>query len=272
MQQILKRKTIRIPLPLDLSILPVCRLYHPDRCPGSEAGTGARTARTGRRRERGGFTLIEVLAALVILSMILTVVGTILVTTLRTQRSIEDEFRQINPGTAILNIMSRDLQSAFTLKRQRRDRRFFYGENRGTDASAQDQLDFVTSRDVGNPEEGNVADYSECGYLLKPNDDAPGLYRLYRRSSPWIDEHPIRGGTLTQLHDRVVSLNIEYSDPEASEESTDPWLDSWDDRERSGALPERVRITLVMQFQEQSSSQDDEAVRHRYRTVVSIQQ
>jgi hypothetical protein len=208
----------------------------------------------------------------VILGMILTVVGTILITTLRTQQSIEDEFQQVNPGTAILNIMSRDLQSAFTLRREQGDRRFFYGENRGTDAAARDQLDFVTSRDVWDAEGGDVADYIECGYLLRPNDKRPGLYRLYRRSSPWIDEHPIRGGTLTQLHDRIVSLNIEYRNPEASEDTIDPWLDSWDDRERSGALPERIRITLIMQFQEQSSGGEDEAVRHRYRTVVSISQ
>lgn len=221
-------------------------------------------------RERG-FTLIEVLAALVILGMILTVVGTMLITTLRTQRSIDASFRRHNHGTAILNLISEDLRDAFSPEPHNEKRRYFYGKNQGTSGSSQDQLDFVTSQDAPVTDEGISADYSECGYLLKPNPSETGVYRMYRRSSPWIEGNPVRGGTLTLLHSQVVSLNFEYlKTGDATEGVDSEWLDQWDDQRHSGRLPQRVRITLVLQLASDTERQDRQARQRTFSTVVSL--
>ncbi len=234
-----------------------------------------------KRERQNGFTLVELLAAMLIMGMILTVTGGILVTTLKARKNIQDTFKKSNQGVAILQIMSRDISAATRPDKRIKNQQgspqpnIFYGKNDGSGPFGKDELDFVTTENTWDPASRRFADISECGYLLKENPDASSLFRLYRRSQPWIDEDPVRGGTLTKLHDRVAALNFEYLKQVNNNNNNQPqtrWVEEWDDKEEKG-LPLAVRISLTVR---PKTDEDDDASdsgrenEKTFETIVSL--
>lgn len=226
-------------------------------------------------KKDGGFTLIEVMAALAIMGMVLVTAGGLLVSTIEARDTIQMEFERTNQGVALLDLMVKDLSSAVSLHHINGERRYFYAESDGFGDQQQDTLDFVTTRETYDPERNMFADVTEVGYMLEQHSENQNLYQLYRRTSPWPDDDPVRGGTLTEIHDRVVSLNFDFrprtSMSEQENQETE-WVEQWDDvsEERNGALPGLVRIELTLQFEPRDGAEEDDPVERTYETIVSV--
>ncbi|MBI3098388.1 MAG: prepilin-type N-terminal cleavage/methylation domain-containing protein [Planctomycetes bacterium] len=187
------------------------------------------------RSRRAGFTLLEVLLATAILAMILGVLYSVLITTLRSGRMVEEELATANLGPTVMNLIAQDLRSVYLPDR---GGKWFQGRDSGFASSELDRIDFVASIDGTDPETTLQYPYSELGYQMLPNDEEAGLYILYRRRSPGFDDEPLKGGSLEELYDRAVSLNFEYTDGKE-------WVREWKSWEKQGTLPRAVKVAFV---------------------------
>ena len=202
------------------------------------------------RTPRAGFTLVEVLLTLLIMSGIMLSMTQIL-TAARTSRDTIHNIQETQlAGPAILDLVERDLRGIFTYDRtcQLQVR----VKNRvmlGYDA---DSLDFVTTSDslVLTNIDNRFArgDVNEVGYRLRPNpDSADQFLEIYRRESFGVNEDPFEGGNFMFLHDRVKSFDVQcFAKDGKDEQPVDEW--GTDKNPDSLGLPARIEVTLVLEL------------------------
>jgi len=202
------------------------------------------------RTPRAGFTLVEVLLTLLIMSGIMLSMTQIL-TAARTSRDTIHNIQETQlAGPAILDLVERDLRGIFTYARtcQLQVR----VKNRvmlGYDA---DSLDFVTTSDslVLTNIDNRFArgDVNEVGYRLRPNpDSADQFLEIYRRESFGVNEDPFEGGNFMFLHDRVKSFDVQcFAKDGKDEQPVDEW--GTDKNPDSLGLPARIEVTLVLEL------------------------
>lgn len=199
------------------------------------------------RRTRG-FTLVEVLIALAIMSLVMVALYSSLDATLRARDQIEVESRVARLGPEILDIVEADLRRAWIIGIL--DDRVFRGESRMIDGEPADSLSLLThvdstiTRRVGEREV--ASDVCETGYRLRRNPLLPDVRELWRRQSFHVDEQPLENdehGVYELLHDRVVRFQVRYR------EEVDRYaeeLHDWDASARH-RLPALVEIELALE-------------------------
>jgi len=211
-----------------------------------------------------GFTLMEILVAVGILSMVSAMVYGSLSVTLRSQRLVMKTQEVYHSGRVALNRMARDLSCAFLSKHvglmERVTETVFKGGS--------DEVVFTylchTRVFPTRPEsdQGVVSYFLESGKGKGKN--------LVRREKAYIDDRPEREGDELVLAEGVKTLDIEYWDKD-QEDWTDAWKAELDDMEpiiqdaearktqkvmkkiltgededEEFRLPTRIRITLVL--------------------------
>lgn len=223
-----------------------------------------------QNRNRKGFTLIEIVIAMLITALIVTSLGLIVRSTVDAKISVEAEARARRLGPNIMATISRDIRNCWATGPDENvdlTGDWFRGEHHGGDEDGQDEIWFVSSIDSYMKYQGISSDLTEVGYYVKENkvdDDSPldGLYSLYRREDFSVDKYPDEGGLGIKMHDRVVSFRIWYydlpRDAVTDEGKLDPAAledvvtkgsgteeDSWD-AESKGRIPYAVRVELVI--------------------------
>lgn len=209
-----------------------------------------RALRGPHRRNLAGFTLIEVLLALAIVSFLMVTITQIL-TVARNSRDVIHNIQEKQlAGPAILSRIESDLRGLFVFARDRRGTlRIRNGVEAGFDA---DTIDFVATTDSLLPFSPDTrsdfqrADLTEVGYRLRQHPSSDDFLEMYRREGFGVDEEPFDGGRYALLHDRIKGFNIEvYAEngPEAEP------LESWGsgDDEFSG-LPAWIVIDLTLEL------------------------
>lgn len=202
---------------------------------------------------RRGFTLMEVLISLAIMGMVMaTVMQTVDQTRLAVD-AIHNVMETENTGPRILQTIRRDLENLdiYDVK----DYRVLNGENQTQLGQEADRLDLIVRRpgtvpvDLPNRPSPVYAPINEVGYRMRPNPLRPDFLELYRREDPLVDDEPFRDGTYTMLYDRVITLDIRYTE----EPETNPvWIDNWDSSERE-ALPFAIDLFLEIEIQPKRS-------------------
>lgn len=199
-------------------------------------------------RGRRGFTLLEVLVTLAIMSMVMLALYVTLDGTLRARDQLEIESRVARLGPEILDLVEADLRRAWILNID--EDAVFRGEARTIDGEAADSLHFLSNVDstltrrIGERELSS--DVCETGYALRRNPVLPDVLELWRRQSFHVDEDPLRNGdhgVYELLHDRVVRFQVRYR------ERVDPLeepLHDWDAAARH-RLPALVEIELALE-------------------------
>ena|GEM_PF-660828 len=196
------------------------------------------------RRSRG-FTLVEVLIALAIMSLVMIALYSTLNATLHARDQIEVESRVVRLGPQILDIIEDDLRRAWLLDIE--GDRVFKGESRTIDGEPADSLSLLTNVDSSVSrrvdDEEIPADVCETGYRLRRNPELPDVFELWRRQSFHVDEEPLKDGVYELLHDRVVRFQLRYL------ERLDPLVEKlhdWDAAQRH-RLPAAVEIELALE-------------------------
>jgi prepilin-type N-terminal cleavage/methylation domain-containing protein len=195
-----------------------------------------------KRQSQQGFTLIEVMLALMIMGLIMVGLYSTLNTTLKTREMLQREVKAARLGPELLDVIIEDLRRAWTLNIA--DDTVFKGEARTQLGESADTLSFLSTVDstttyrVGNREVS--ADLVETGYRLRPNPELPDVLELYRRQSFHIDDKPLEDGTYQLLHDRVVAFEVRYYEDRVL--AHDP-LEDWEAEDRH-ALPAMISIEL----------------------------
>jgi prepilin-type N-terminal cleavage/methylation domain-containing protein len=209
------------------------------------------------RRRLAAFTLIEVLIALAIMSLVMVALYTILDVTLRARDQIEIQSRVARLGPSILDLVEADLRRIW-LPNIAEDK-VFLGESRTIDGEPADSLCFLTNVDssvtrrVGEREISS--DVCETGYRLRRNPDLPDVMELWRRQTFHVDEEPLKDGVYELLHDRVVRFQVRYLD------EIDPLVEELHDWDTAvlHRLPAAVKIELALEAVPRSLGEDSKA-------------
>jgi prepilin-type N-terminal cleavage/methylation domain-containing protein len=178
---------------------------------------------------RKGFTLIEVLVTLVIVSLMAAGVYGVFLRAVVDTRAVQEIEAAERLGHSILALIERDLKGCFGLPGPG-------GTLEGVTASAEaDALSFLTTTNSHTLEDGKAADVTEVAYHAIADADGGGLYRLYRSETYSTDGVVSRGEGGRLLAEGVRLFEIEYFDGSA-------WNKGWTGR----GLPAAVRVNLVI--------------------------
>ncbi len=200
-----------------------------------------------RRRAQRGFTLVEVLMALVLLLG----VATALMRSMQYSFATKDRVTAVNDryheGRQVMLRITRELRMAF-LRAQLED--MFQEEEPAVIVrflGEQDELYFATTAHLRMHADAKESDQAEVHYFLKAGDSR-SAYRgktLYRRESARLDHKPEHGGTIWPLVEGVKEFKVEYWD-DTKEVGDDAWQRDWDSQDNQ-LLPRRVRVTLELE-------------------------
>ncbi len=212
------------------------------------------------RRSHGqpGFTLIEVLLAVAITSMVMLAVGTTFRVTLEARYVIDELSESTAAGPRIMALIERDLRGLWTY--DIKNNRVLVGRNRDVGSFEADRIDMLTTTDsVGYVlDDRNVphqATTCEVGYWLKPNARYRDLIELWRREDPMIDSELTTEGRFQLVHDRIKSFKITYfRELGYGSEELHEWDSSLED-----ALPRRIKIEFTLERNRSSRNIVDDA-------------
>ena len=197
-----------------------------------------------RRQVTTGLTLIEVMVAIAVFSMVAITIWTATSQTARTRdivTSVHDRYHQVRVA---MEMMKRDFSSAFLSRHRALNEpshdTVFIGQDHGNE----DRVDFAAFTHQRRYLDAKESDQCEVGYFIADDPEKNGQKNLVRRSSPILDLEPLEGGQYLTLVEDVVSLDLSYFDIAMNE-----WQDNWDttdETEEANLLPHQVRINLVI--------------------------
>lgn len=185
---------------------------------------------------RPGFTLVELLAAMVVTAMVVGASGVILTSISRTRGDIDRRMGGDAEARAALDAVTLALRN---VRRPRQvDGFILEGIDDWFGDVPADRIRFFTvSRRVvreGQPE----SDVREVAFFLsEPVDGEPPA--LLRRTDPTFNGEEDAGGVIERVAGNVVGMDIAYF-------TGRDWLDEWDPTSRSWPVAIRVRLTVIV--------------------------
>lgn len=215
-----------------------------------------------------GFTLVELMLALLILAILMTLVYGVVVSTVQAAHRVEEVSASSEIGPAILTQIRSDLEAAFTPKAASKETEAqapdsFLSLDRKGSGGDRDRIDFISAAlAYGSEREGEEPRFqgvNECGYQLVDSREEAGVGVLYRREEFGLDADPLRGGRLTELYDRVKHFSLQFWDGQQ-------WRPEWSAKRENGKLPRAVRVELRILLQER----DDRNVEQFHVTTVTF--
>ncbi len=215
-----------------------------------------------------GFTMVEALVTLTVMSLLFAMVGSILTSLLNSEKKINEILDRERVGTAILEVIARDLQGLYVYEIDGA----LLGSDEFVSGHDGDRLEFVSNRtataqheeeassEVEELEEGAEQlpppfRLAKIGYFLKESQSAPSLLTLFRYDE--VYEPPAAGDDtgstenaanifeeegeereVFEIYDRVRSFNVRFLDEE------DAWQESW---QESAIMPLAIEVTLEIE-------------------------
>lgn len=211
-------------------------------------------------RPPAGFTLIELMLAILVLAIMMSLIYGVVTSTVQAAHRIEEITQGTEIGPAILTRLREDLEAALL---PAKEGNFFAGFDRKASTGDRDRLDFVAGvMSFGGEREGDEPVFhsvNEVGYQLLDGKSDPNSAVLYRREDLFLDAEPLKGGRLVELYDRVRHFNLEFWDGET-------WRPEWNSQKEKGALPKAVRIELRIAVEDREAKD----VEHSYSTIVTF--
>ncbi len=187
-----------------------------------------------------GFTLLELMLAMLLIAVMMTIVSGVVIATLEAQARIEEVTAGSEIGPAILSRLRQDIEAAMVFDKERD---WFFGVDRRGSWGERDRLDFVSAAEAYGAEDSQsdprFQSINEVGYSVIESQSRPGEGILYRREDYWMDAEPLKGGRLTGLYDRVTHFDVQYFDGQQ-------WVSDWSSKQAGGKLPDAVKITLKL--------------------------
>jgi general secretion pathway protein J len=199
-----------------------------------------------RRRRARGFTLLELLVAVVILSFVTMLLYGAFSGMKRTRdglKRVQDRYRE---GRVAMNRIVRDLESAYISQHLPLNQALVVHKTAliGHQGTPGDRIDFNSFSNVLRDRNSHTSDQVELSYFTSESLEISGSNDLVRRTSEYPDDKPEQGGRIDVVATDVDLFDLEYLDP-----TTSQWVDTWDTTQATGQLnrmPLQVRIRLVL--------------------------
>ena len=206
----------------------------------------ARSARTGRRRQRAGFTMVELLIAIGVLAMVSMLIYGAFAGMKASKDGLQRMSDRYREGRLAMARISRELQSAYISGHTPIDESIQVQETAfiGSPGTPADRVDFNSFSNRRLDRHAHVSDQAEISYFGSADPDQNGVTDLARRVSTELDLEPDRGGTVQVLATDIDLFDLEYLDP-----LTGMWAEEWDTTQeigQPGRLPLQVRVILVL--------------------------
>jgi len=185
-----------------------------------------------------GFSLLEIIVALALASIILTLTSAAyksILTTIIDFSGHAEFYENINLALAKID---KDLSNVYY---NRDNKNIFFIGNQEEENS---KINFVTINHknfniLGNMNLANPkSDIGEIGYFLEDDPEASEVKLLMRREERHYDENPEEGGENNLLLENVVSLKFEYKEGNS-------WNSFWDST-NTHRFPKAVKTTLII--------------------------
>lgn len=189
--------------------------------------------------DTGGFTLIEMVVAIAISSVILLIVYSAhrsIMTSIYDLTGVAEFYEDVNCAVGRID---RDISYAY-FKRYN-DNVCFIGQNESGQIS-NGRIDFVSTEYTDrmlavNPKKSKPqSDVREVGYYLVRDNEIQGVYHLMRREDVAYDDDPLAGGISSMLLRNVADIRFEFW-------LRNDWVNKWDSR-NDKKFPQAVRTTL----------------------------
>jgi prepilin-type N-terminal cleavage/methylation domain-containing protein len=204
-------------------------------------------------KKQQGFTLIEILIAVIILAFMATMTGSSISRSLKLKAKLDKEIEDDSQLREVVALMTKDINLAFhwsdpqsILKQQiiqealvknkpnpypNFDKQEFIPNEKLTafmgEASAVYFTTLSNERQFKNSQE---SDQAEVAYYLKDMrslKEKKMTKTLVRRISPILDGDVMQGGKETNLLENIKSLKFRYLSEESKDLSENSWLESW---------------------------------------------
>lgn len=197
---------------------------------------------------RSGFTLIEVLAAVFLTAIVMTVAITFFIGLSDATDAASKKTRNGRQAVTVLDRVARDLEGAYLVakpeERDPLDHPWFFVARSEEGQPGADRIEFITHNHRPRNPYDHGSDVAVVTWLLRPDPDAPG-YQLLRAVVPGLP-----GGFQEFLPPdderfMVVAENIEHFAMRFLGDEQD-WVDEWDSSqvERAGLLPRAAEIEI----------------------------
>lgn len=204
------------------------------------------------RSSQKGFTLLELLVAISILSVILGVIYSSFFSASKTTRLLESDEDVYQTARSLLGLLSRELRSLYYYP-SGATKAGLTGVDSEIDGHPGDSIYFLTTSYLRKGSDSREGEMAEIGYFLDV-DTGTDAKHLIRSVDPTVDLDFDEGGIFLPLSDRVEELDITYY-----KEQSDEWLNEWDTKTQQ-QLPDLIRIEL--------SVLDDEERPAHFHTVI----
>jgi len=193
----------------------------------------------GKHRAPCGFTLIEMMLAIGVLALILTMLASSFSTIAHSKVHAEGRLMVDREGRALLWQMSKELRNAVQTPYQPSNVSLI-GNGRMGAGKPIDTITLSTFSGGHRRAIGGMTPESIVTYNLTPNQNQPGWYMLERTQQSGLLTNSV-AQQYTVLADNLLSLHIRYFDGQT-------WGESWDSSSlpRGRQLPVAVAIQILM--------------------------
>ncbi len=227
-----------------------------------------------------GFTLVEVMISMLIMSMLTVLISTSIRTAVRNKKSLEKKIEAETDLYDSLRVIKMDLERAFHYQdvfweienlaiQQLENEKQNQGQNQGGNRQGQPRqppikltqflgeaasVHFTTLNHFRTKYNAPESDQMEVGYFVDSCDRRSGngtTNCLWRRSSPQIDDEVDKDGARVVVAYNVKKFALEYR----SDKEQDEWVDQWrsDNKGRAdhrNKFPNFVKVSLEIEDSE----------------------
>lgn len=193
-----------------------------------------------------GFTLLEVLIAVGVMTMISTLIFTAFSSLERSREGIRRVSERYREGRMALARIGHELQGAYLSKHLPIDINLATTKTQfiGEPGAPADRVDFNAFVNRRMDRDSAQSDQAEVSYFGQENPQDDGITDLIRRINPRLDLEPEKGGTGQVLARDIDLFDLKYLDPMLGD-----WVEEWDSTQSLGKferLPWQIKITLVL--------------------------
>ncbi len=190
--------------------------------------------------QKRGFTLMEVLLAIAIAAVVITIINSVFFSSHEVVRAVGAQTEVYQVARIAMDRMIKDLSCSYVpseeLSKEQMQRYNFLGEDEEDEGMPRDYISFVSAADMGmSPVFSGLC---EIGYYLKESDEQGGMFSLIRREDSLPDSDVSQGGNTMEIAENLVGMDIVYIDKANQEFRT------WDLLEKM-SLPSQAKITIT---------------------------
>jgi prepilin-type N-terminal cleavage/methylation domain-containing protein len=223
------------------------------------------------RSARAGFTLVEILVVLLIISGLMVSISQVLHSARISRDTIHNVQETELVGPTILDMVERDLRALTVYNRDKSQ--WIRVVDRTVGGNDADRIDFVSgvdslvSTEDKRQERHLHADTNEVGYVLRRRPDMEDFLELYRREGFGVDDKPFEGGRYSYLCGRVLGFDIKcYAENGPDEEPVDGW--NVEQNSEHTGLPKRIEVALTIELEKRIAREQLQDFRNDQRVVT----